>query len=61
MSKLKPLLHTIALLVMLALGYAWHVSGIGMNETVTSIGYGVIALITLLAIDEIEEGLGDVG
>lgn len=46
---------------MLALGFAWHVSGIGMNETVTSIGYGVIALIGLLVVDEIEEGFNDVG
>lgn len=58
---IKSLAYLCALLVILALGFAWHVSGIGMNETVTSIGEIVIALIALLAVDEIEEGFGDVG
>lgn len=58
---IKSLAYLCALLIMLTLGFAWHVSGDGMNETVTSIGYGVIALIALLAVDEIEEGFGDVG
>lgn len=58
---MKTLLQTIAFLFIAALGFSWYVSGIGMNETVTSIGYGVIALIVLLAVDEIEEGFGDVG
>lgn len=58
---IKLLVSFCALLVMLALGFAWHVSGIGMNETVTSIGEIVIALIALLVVDEIEEGFGDAG
>jgi len=58
---IKLLVSFCALLVMLALSFGWHVSGIGMNETVTNIGYGVIALISLLAVDEIEEGFSGVG
>lgn len=58
---IKSLAYLCALLIILALGFAWHVSGVGMNNTVTSIGYGVIALIGLLAVDEIKEGFGDVG
>lgn len=58
---IKSLVYLSALLVMLALGFAWHVSGIGMNETVTSIGNIVIALIALLVVDEIEEGFGNDG
>lgn len=58
---IKSLVYLCALLIMLALGFSWHVSGVGMNETVTSIGEIVIALIALLVADEIEEGFGDVG
>ena len=58
---IKLLVSFCALLVMLALSFGWHVSGIGMNETVTNIGCGVIALISLLAVDEIEEGFSGVG
>ena len=58
---IKSIAYLCALLAMLALGFAWHVSGIGMNETVTSIGNIVIALIALLAVDEIEEGFGNDG
>ena len=58
---IKSLAYFCALLIMLALCFAWHVSVIGMNETVTSIGYGVIVLIALLVVDEIEEGFCDVG
>ena len=56
---IKLLVSFCALLVMLALSFGWHVAGIGMNETVTSIGEIVIALIALLVVDEIEEGFGD--
>lgn len=58
---IKSLAYLCALLITLALCFAWHVSGVGMNEEVTSIGYGVIALIALLVVDEIEEGFCDVG
>ena len=57
---IKSLAYLCALLVMLSPSFAWHVSGVGMNEDVTSIGYGVIALIALLVVDEIKEGFGDV-
>lgn len=58
---IKSLVYLCAFLIMLALGFAWYISGVGMNETVTGIGYGVIALIALLVVDEIEEGFYDVG
>lgn len=58
---IKLLVSFCALLVMLSLSLGWHVSGVGMNETVTSIGEIVIALIALLVVDEIEEGFGDAG
>lgn len=55
---IKFLVSLAALLVIFALAYGWHLSGIGMNETVTKIGYVVIMLVSVCAIGAIEEAFG---
>ncbi len=55
---IKLLVSLAALLVTFALTYGWYLAGIGMNETVTKIGYIVIMLVSVCAIGTIEEAFG---
>lgn len=43
---------------MLALSFGWHVAGIGMNETVTKIGYAVLFLVGVIVFGAIENNFG---
>lgn len=55
---IKFLVSLAAMLVIFALAYCWYFVGIGMNETVTKIGYVVIMLVSVCAIGAIEETFG---
>ena len=55
---IKLLVSFCALLVMLALSFSWHVAGIGMNETVTKIGYAVLFLVGVIVFGAIENNFG---
>lgn len=55
---IKLLVSFCALLVMLALSFGWYVSGIGMNETVTKIGYAVLFLASVIVFGAIKNNFG---
>lgn len=55
---IKSLAYLCTLLVMLALSFGWHVAGIGMNETVTKIGYAVLFLVSVIVFGAIENNFG---
>lgn len=52
---IKLLVSLCALCVILYLTFIWSVVGVGMNETVTTIGYIVLIIVALSVFDEIEE------
>ena len=59
---IKLLVSLCALCVILYLAFIWSVTGVGMNETVTTIGYIVLMLVSVMifgAIEDVFEGNED--
>lgn len=55
---IKLLVSLCALCVILYLTFTWSVTGVGMNETVTIIGYIVLMLVSVMAFGAIEDIFG---
>lgn len=56
---IKLLVSLCALCVILYLTFIWGVVGVGMNETVTTIGYIVLMLVSVMVFGAIEDIFGD--
>lgn len=55
---IKLLVSLCALCVILYLTFIWSVVGVGMNETVTTIGYIVLMLVSVMVFGAIEDIFG---